>query len=133
MSRSLRGADLRAAAVSLALDGLRPVEIAERLGHKSATVSAALSNARSLGLYVPRSLPRYLPGAPTSHRAAGVLRQQAMAALVKEGLSAREVADRIGTRASSVSSTLSRMRTAGVAVLVGRAGRPRKTRGAQAA
>lgn len=131
--RLLRGADLRAAAVRLALEGLRPAEIAIRLGHKAATVSAALSNARALGLYVPCTPPGYLPGAPTSRRAAGALRHQAMAALVAQGLSAREVAERMGTTPSSVSSTLCRMRASGVPVPVGRPGRPKKTQEAQAA
>lgn len=119
------GAELRAAAVHLTHEGLRPAEIATLLGHKSTTISSTLSRARSAGVDVPLGRPGYLPGAPVPRSIQAELRRRRVAAMSLDGLSPREIASRLGTTPATISVTLSRLRNCGVAVPVGRAGRPR--------
>lgn len=122
----LKGAALRTEAARLAQDGLRPAQIAVRLDRKSGTISAALSDARAAGIAVPCGRPGPPPGSQVDRRTAADVRHQRIAAMVGEGLQAREVAARIGSSASSVSATLSRMRSAGAPVPIGRRGPRRK-------
>lgn len=124
----LKGLELQAAAVRLAQDGLRPAQIAVRLTRKPGTISAALSGARAAGIAVPCGRPGPVPGSQVDRRAAADARYRQLAALADEGLQAREIAELAGTSASTVSATLSRMRSAGVAVPIGRRGPVRKAR-----
>lgn len=121
----LIGADLRAAAVQLTSEGLRPSEIAELLGHPDGTIRATLARARAAGADVPRGRPGYLSGAPVPRSLAAEIRNRRVAALSVEGLSPKEIAARLGTTPATISATLSRLRSRDVAVSLGRPGRPR--------
>ncbi|MGI4794447.1 MAG: hypothetical protein ACRYG8_10305 [Janthinobacterium lividum] len=123
--RILIGADLRTAAVQLMSEGLRPSEIAELLGHCDGTIRATLSRARAAGADVPLGRPGYLQGAPVPRSVQAEIRSRRVAAMSVAGLTPREIAVRLGTTPATVSATLSRLRSRGVAVPVGCAGRPR--------
>ena len=64
---NVRTTTLRDAAVELACNGMRPMQIAERLGRPVKSISISLSKARRAGIVVPR----YRPGRPKTY---GVVR-----------------------------------------------------------
>lgn len=126
----LKGFKLQAKAVRLAQNGLRPAQIAKRLGRKSGTIAAALSHARSAGIAVPKCRPGIVPGSLTSRRLAANQRRDEMIRMVRMGLRPVEIALCIGCATSTVSSTLSRLRAEGSDLPHARLGRPRGRRSA---
>lgn len=122
---ALRGSDLQVAVVELAQRGLRPIQISERLGRRPGTIASTLSDARAAGVLVPKFRPGPVPGSLIGRQEAAEARARGMAAMVMDGLTPRDVAVRVGTTASAVSVALSRLRSVGVQVPLGKPGRPK--------
>lgn len=119
---------IRARAIALAKQGVRPVEIAAGLGVRAQSVNEALWKARRAGVSlpcfptgpVPKPKP---PRTPTmAERALAMAREEPTPSLA-------EIAARLGTTKASVTEVLGRARRRGEAVPVFAGGRPRRCEG----